>query len=214
MQKWKKTGSLHQLALKDHSDPRETFLYKLSLQRGTVRYLHTMNLASTTRHVLCSGLEYFRNVLLVSSTQDRYVPFHSSRIELCRSAVKDSSTMGECKLTAAAILCNTCTVLCMSCECLPELVFRRGLRGDGDEPAAADGVQFARDAHPLRRVPLAQRRRQLDDRSRRAHRRARLGNLPREVHQRRCAQVLQVARHSLDLCSTRSQDFTLQTAAG
>ena len=40
------------------------------------------------------GLEYFRNVLLVSSTQDRYVPYHSSRIELCKSAVKDTSGMG------------------------------------------------------------------------------------------------------------------------
>ena len=34
MQKWKKSGSLLQLSLKDHSDPRETFLYKLSMKPG------------------------------------------------------------------------------------------------------------------------------------------------------------------------------------
>ena len=30
MQKWKKSGSLLQLSLKDHSDLQKTFLYKLS----------------------------------------------------------------------------------------------------------------------------------------------------------------------------------------
>ena len=34
MQKWKKSGSLLQLSLKDHSDPRQTFLYKLSQKPG------------------------------------------------------------------------------------------------------------------------------------------------------------------------------------
>ena len=42
-----------------------------------------------------SGLEFFKNILLVGSSQDRYVPFHSSRIELCKAAAKDSSTLGE-----------------------------------------------------------------------------------------------------------------------
>ncbi|CAH1773500.1 unnamed protein product [Owenia fusiformis] len=73
MQKWKKSGSLLQLSLKDHSDIRQSFLYKLSLK---------------------PGLEYFKHVLLVGSTQDRYVPFHSTRIELCRSAIKDNSVFG------------------------------------------------------------------------------------------------------------------------
>jgi len=36
MQKWKKTGSLIQLAMKDHSDIRETFIYKLSEKPGKI----------------------------------------------------------------------------------------------------------------------------------------------------------------------------------
>ena len=34
MQKWKKNGSLVQLALNDSSNPRETFMYHLSLTNG------------------------------------------------------------------------------------------------------------------------------------------------------------------------------------
>lgn len=37
------------------------------------------------------GLEFFKNILLVASPQDRYVPFHSARIELCKAALKDTS---------------------------------------------------------------------------------------------------------------------------
>jgi hypothetical protein len=36
------------------------------------------------------ALEHFKNVILVSSPQDRYVPFHSARIEMCKAAMKDS----------------------------------------------------------------------------------------------------------------------------
>ena len=67
MQKWKKSGSLQQLSLKDSADIRKTFLYQLSLR---------------------SNLHKFRNVLLAGSTQDRYVPWNSARIELCKAAVK------------------------------------------------------------------------------------------------------------------------------
>ena len=52
MQKWKKSGSLHQLALKDANDIRKTFMYRLSLK---------------------SNLHKFKHVLLAGSTQDRYV---------------------------------------------------------------------------------------------------------------------------------------------
>ena len=52
MQKWKKSGSLHQLALKDATDIRKTFMYRLSLK---------------------SNLHKFKHVLLAGSTQDRYV---------------------------------------------------------------------------------------------------------------------------------------------
>ncbi|KAM9317043.1 protein FAM135A [Gastrophryne carolinensis] len=71
MQKWKKSGSLLQLTCRDHSDPRQTFLYKLSKK---------------------AGLEHFRNVVLVSSLQDRYVPYHSARIEMCKTALKDKQS--------------------------------------------------------------------------------------------------------------------------
>ena len=73
MQKWKKSGSLHQLALKDATDIRKTFLYKLSMR---------------------SNLHKFQNVLLAGSVQDRYVPWHSARIELCKSSAKDTSVTG------------------------------------------------------------------------------------------------------------------------
>lgn len=63
MQKWKKSGSLLQLCLRDASDVRQCFLYRLS-ERST--------------------LHHFRHVLLCSSGQDRYVPAHSARLELCR----------------------------------------------------------------------------------------------------------------------------------
>ncbi|MBN3317621.1 F135B protein, partial [Atractosteus spatula] len=71
MQKLKKSGSLLQLTFRDHSDPRKTFLYLLSQK---------------------PGLQYFKNVVLVASPQDRYVPFHSARIEMCRTALRDRST--------------------------------------------------------------------------------------------------------------------------
>ena len=50
-------------------------------------------------YVICGvGLEFFHNILLVGSQQDRYVPYHSSRIELCRAATKDSSGLGICQI--------------------------------------------------------------------------------------------------------------------
>lgn len=42
-------------------------------------------------HVLV-GLQFFKNVVLVASPQDRYVPFHSARIEMCKTALKDRTT--------------------------------------------------------------------------------------------------------------------------
>ena len=36
-----------------------------------------------------SGLEHFKNVVLIGSMQDRYVPYHSARIEMCRAALRD-----------------------------------------------------------------------------------------------------------------------------
>ncbi|CAL8081585.1 unnamed protein product [Calicophoron daubneyi] len=73
MQKWKKSASLSQLRLRDDPNLRNTYLYRLSAS---------------------PGLDKFRYVLLVSSPQDRYVPYHSTRIELCKAAVRDNSSLG------------------------------------------------------------------------------------------------------------------------
>lgn len=72
MQKWKKSDSLLQLSLHDHPDPRQTFLYKLSQSEG---------------------LQYFKNILLVSSVQDHYVPYHSARMETCRAATRENTEL-------------------------------------------------------------------------------------------------------------------------
>jgi hypothetical protein len=69
MQKWKKSPSLLQLGLKDSSDIYNTFLYKLSKK---------------------ATLSCFKHVLIVASPQDRYAPYHSARIEMCKAAYKDS----------------------------------------------------------------------------------------------------------------------------
>ncbi|CRK95646.1 CLUMA_CG009104, isoform A [Clunio marinus] len=73
MQKWKKSGSLLQLCMRDTADMRQSFLYRLS-QRST--------------------LHHFKNVLLCGSSQDRYVPPHSARLELCKAAIRDQSNLG------------------------------------------------------------------------------------------------------------------------
>lgn len=74
MQRWKKSGSLQQLSLKDAEDPRNSFLYRLARS---------------------SELHHFRYVILSASAQDRYVPLHSARVEMCRAAVKDPTVLGN-----------------------------------------------------------------------------------------------------------------------
>ncbi|KAK3600457.1 hypothetical protein CHS0354_037864 [Potamilus streckersoni] len=93
MQKWKKSGSLLQLSLKDHQDPRQTFLFKLSQK---------------------PGLEFFKNVLLVGSSQDRYVPYHSSRIEMCKAAQRDVSGLGS---VYAEMVANILTPIVNNPQC-------------------------------------------------------------------------------------------------
>jgi hypothetical protein len=53
--------------------------------------LKLTRLKALTRLVV-TGLQYFKNVVLVASPQDRYVPFHSARIEMCKTALKDRHT--------------------------------------------------------------------------------------------------------------------------
>ncbi|KAF0294429.1 Protein FAM135B [Amphibalanus amphitrite] len=73
MQKLKKSGSLLQLSMKDAVDVRQTFLYRLAMR---------------------SQLHRFRHVLLTGSSQDKYVPIHSSRIDLCKAAIRDHTATG------------------------------------------------------------------------------------------------------------------------
>lgn len=44
MQKWKKSGSLLQLSLKDHPDLQKTFLYKLSTKPSKKNLISNVNL--------------------------------------------------------------------------------------------------------------------------------------------------------------------------
>lgn len=71
LRKWTSSVCLHQLSLDDNPDPRETFIYKLSQK---------------------PGLQYFTNVLLLSSPADKYAPYHSARVELHQAAEKDKKT--------------------------------------------------------------------------------------------------------------------------
>jgi hypothetical protein len=73
MQKWKRSSSLQQLCMKDHQDPEQTFLFKLSQD---------------------SLLHHFRFVLLCGSSQDHYVPRHSAHVQLCEQASADCSRFG------------------------------------------------------------------------------------------------------------------------
>ena len=60
MTSWKKFDALMQMGMKDHEVPTNTFLYQLSIK---------------------TGLELFKEVLLISSPQDTYSPYDSSRIQ-------------------------------------------------------------------------------------------------------------------------------------
>jgi len=59
MQKWKKSGSLLQLSLKDHADPRQTFLYKLSQKTGPCWQLLARLATCTNVHYMNSQMDGF-----------------------------------------------------------------------------------------------------------------------------------------------------------
>jgi hypothetical protein len=73
LKKLKSTQVIHQLTLTDDPDLQNTFFYKLCKQK-----------------TLCS----FKNIILLSSPQDGYVPYHSARIESCQPASFDNSKRG------------------------------------------------------------------------------------------------------------------------
>ena len=51
-----------------------------------------VNYCILIQYFFFTGLHYFRNVVLVGSLQDRYVPYHSARIEMCKTALKDKQS--------------------------------------------------------------------------------------------------------------------------
>nr|GEY41947.1 hypothetical protein [Tanacetum cinerariifolium] len=74
LKKLKNTRCIHQLTFTDDIDLENTFFYKLSKQKT---------------------LEHFKNILLLSSPQDGYVPYHSARIEMCQASSGDYSRKGK-----------------------------------------------------------------------------------------------------------------------
>ncbi|GMH21546.1 hypothetical protein Nepgr_023388 [Nepenthes gracilis] len=74
LKKLKNPQCIHQLTFTDDPDPYNTFFYKLCQQKT---------------------LENFRNIILLSSPQDGYVPYHSARIELCQASSSDFSKRGK-----------------------------------------------------------------------------------------------------------------------
>ncbi|PIN05706.1 hypothetical protein CDL12_21762 [Handroanthus impetiginosus] len=74
MKKLKGILCVHQLTFADDPDIRKTFLYELCKHKT---------------------LENFRNIILLSSNQDGYVPYHSARIEMCPAASGDHSKKGK-----------------------------------------------------------------------------------------------------------------------
>ena len=74
VQKWYHSTSLLQLSLKDTPNPRDSFLYHLSES---------------------PSMESFTHVVLLSSSQDKYVPYHSAKLS---SVSKDGSLQSTLSL--------------------------------------------------------------------------------------------------------------------
>ena len=74
MRKWYHSTSLLQLSLKDSPNPRDSFLYHLSE---------------------APSMESFKHVVLMSSAQDKYVPYHSAKLS---SISKDGSLQSNLSL--------------------------------------------------------------------------------------------------------------------
>lgn len=69
LKKWRKSKCLQQLSMTDSKNMEETFIYQLSCAKG---------------------LAWFKNIALLSSHQDQYVPFDSARIQICKRANDDA----------------------------------------------------------------------------------------------------------------------------
>ncbi|KAJ4964688.1 hypothetical protein NE237_016537 [Protea cynaroides] len=74
LKKLKGSQCIHQLTFTDDPDLENTFFYNLCKQKT---------------------LESFKNIILLSSPEDGYVPYHSARIELCQASSWDYSKKGK-----------------------------------------------------------------------------------------------------------------------
>ncbi|KAG8088778.1 hypothetical protein GUJ93_ZPchr0011g27390 [Zizania palustris] len=74
MKRLKGVQCMHQLTFSDEQDPKNTFFYRLCKMKT---------------------LDNFKNIILVSSPQDGYVPYHSARIDLCPASSSDNSMKGQ-----------------------------------------------------------------------------------------------------------------------
>lgn len=61
LQSWRQSQCLSQLSMADATDPKETFMHRLSQMKG---------------------FEFFQNIVLVSCASDQYSPFDSARVEI------------------------------------------------------------------------------------------------------------------------------------
>ncbi|PRQ20826.1 putative protein FAM135, alpha/Beta hydrolase [Rosa chinensis] len=74
LKKLKNTQCIHQLTFTDDPDLQNTFFYQLCKKKT---------------------LENFKHIILLSSPQDGYVPYHSARIDMCQAASLDFSKRGK-----------------------------------------------------------------------------------------------------------------------
>ncbi|XP_050377066.1 uncharacterized protein LOC126794399 isoform X2 [Argentina anserina] len=74
LKKLKNTQCIHQLTFTDDPNLQNTFFYQLCKKKT---------------------LENFKHIILLSSPQDGYVPYHSARIDMCQAASLDYSKRGK-----------------------------------------------------------------------------------------------------------------------
>jgi len=64
LKKWRKSKFLEQMSMTDATDPKETFVYRLSKTKG---------------------MEFFKYTILISCWQDQFAPYESARAMLCKA---------------------------------------------------------------------------------------------------------------------------------
>lgn len=113
LKKLKSTQCIHQLTFTDDADLENTFFFKLCKQKT---------------------LEYFKNIILLSSPQDGYVPYHSARIEFSPASSMDFSKKGKVFLE----MLNNCLDQIRS----PSVAHRAFIRCDVNFNMSSHGVNL------------------------------------------------------------------------